>query len=71
MPREPSPLLLLLFRTAYLYTMIIYTACATLGFTGSLIALAATAVLAIGSEIAFVYGTRDEMTDEKALRYMV
>lgn len=69
--REPSTLLLLLFRTAYLYIMIIYAACAALGFTGSVIGFAATAVLAVGSEIAFIQNARDETTDEKELRYMV
>jgi hypothetical protein len=69
--RERSPLLLLLFRIAYSYTLIIYSACAALGFTGSLISLAATVVLAIGSEIAFVYNEREDEAMEKEPRHMV
>ena len=63
--------MLLLFRTAYLYTMIIYTACAVLGFNGASIGLVATATLAVGSEISFMYNEKEETNDEKELRYVV
>ena len=68
---EPSTLLLLLFRTAYLYTMIIYSACLALHFTGALIGLGATTLLAVGSEIAFVYSKTEKSNNEKDLRYVV
>lgn len=69
--REPSTLLLLLFRTAYLYTLIIYAACMVLGFNGALIGLIATTILAVGSEVAFVYNAWDETNGEKELRHIV
>lgn len=63
--------MLLLFRTAYLYIMIIYSACAALGFRGALVGLAATGIVALGSEISFVIDERERIEDEKELRYMV
>lgn len=69
--REPSTLLLLLFRTAYLYTIIIYAACAALGFSGSLVGLTAAAILAVGAEVSFMLTARDELGEEKEVRYMV
>ncbi|KAJ4983172.1 hypothetical protein SVAN01_11315 [Stagonosporopsis vannaccii] len=69
--REPNTLMLLLFRTAYLYTMIIYAACAALGFPGSHIGLAAAIALAVSAELAFVCNIKEEIIEEKELRYMV
>ena len=69
--REPSTLLLLLFRTAYLYILIIYAACMALGFNGALVGLIATTIVAVGSEVAFILNIREEMDREKELRYMV
>jgi hypothetical protein len=69
--REPSILLLLLFRTAYLYTIIIYVACALLGFPVAWIGVTATVMVAFGSEIAFVMNAKEEFNEEKKLRYMV
>lgn len=69
--REPSTLLLLLFRTAYLYTVIIYIACAFLGFPVAWIGVIATVMVAIGSEMAFVMNARKYLNEEKELRYIV
>jgi hypothetical protein len=69
--REPSTLLLLLFRTAYLYTIIIYAACAALGFPIAWIGVTATVIVALGSEIAFLMNAKDDLTEEKELRYIV
>lgn len=69
--REPSTLLLLLFRTAYLYTIIIYAACAALGFPAAWIGVTATVIVAFGSEIAFMINSREEFNEEKEMRYMV
>lgn len=69
--RKPSSLMMLLFRTTYLYTIIIYTACAVLGFPGSMVALAATGVIAVSAEVAFVWNAKEEASDSKELRYMV
>lgn len=69
--REPSTLLLLLFRTAYLYTIIIYVACAALGFPVAWIGVTATMIVAFGSEIAFVMNAKEDFNEEKELRYMV
>ncbi|KAH6638486.1 hypothetical protein C7974DRAFT_423341 [Boeremia exigua] len=57
--RAPSPLLLLLFRTAYLYTMIIYAACAFLGFPGALFGVAAALLLATPKSSASLSENRD------------
>ena len=69
--REPSTLLLLLFRTAYLYIFIIYAACMAFGFDGALIGLIATTMIAVGSEVAFVHNIHEEVDGDKELRYMV
>lgn len=69
--RESSTLFLLLFRTAYLYTIIIYVACAVLGFSVAWIGVTATMMVALGSEIAFVMNAKDDLNEEKELRYMV
>lgn len=69
--REPSTLLLLLFRTAYLYTIIIYVACALLGFPIAWIGVTATVMVALGSEVAFVMNASRDLNEEKELRYMV
>lgn len=74
MSRPSSPLLILLFRIAYAYITIIYAACTTLGFPGAVVGLAATAVVAAGSEIAFLYtygSTTESVVDEKEMRYLV
>lgn len=63
--------MLLLFRIAYLHTMIIYAACASLGFPGSYIGLAATAILAVGAEVELIRTRREEPRDEKEMRHMV
>lgn len=69
--REHSALLLVLFRTAYIHTMIIYSACLALHISGALVGLAATTLLAIGSEISFVYRKTEGPRYGKELRYMV
>lgn len=69
--REPSTLLLLLFRTAYLYIIIIYAACAALGFPVAWIGVIATAIVALGSEISFVMKFEEEYIEEKEMRYIV
>jgi hypothetical protein len=42
-----------------------------LGFNGALIGLIATTILAVGSEVAFVYNAWDETNGEKELRHIV
>lgn len=69
--REESKLMLILFRIAYLYTTILYGACAALGFPGSLIGLAATAFLAMGAEARFAFTTKESIHEKKELRHIV
>lgn len=69
--REQSPLLLLLFRTAYLYTMILYAACMALGFPGSLVGLAVTVGLAVCAETKLLWDTEKDARDGMEIRYMV
>lgn len=63
--------MLILFRIAYLYTTILYGACAALGFPGSLVGLAATALLAMGAEAKYALTTKESFPEEKELRHIV
>lgn len=69
--RGHSTLMLMLFRTAYLYIMTLYTACALLGFPGSVVGLAATAILALSVETRPLWAAKNANIDEKELRYIV
>lgn len=76
--QEPSPLMLLLIRTAYLYIITIYSAFTALGFAGAAIGLAATLALAVGSEVVFMCSERASgevgglgEEKEKEMRYVV
>ncbi|KAF2132949.1 hypothetical protein P153DRAFT_364203 [Dothidotthia symphoricarpi CBS 119687] len=73
MPLALNPLFLILFRTAYLFNILIYTAFTVLGlkYCGTVIGLGASIIVAIGSEIAFVYAREEEGRLWKQERYMV
>jgi hypothetical protein len=72
MASSPDSLLLLLFRTAYLSMAFGFAAFTYLGFArlGTGIGLIATIIVALGSEISFIYERRDERA-RKDERHMV
>lgn len=66
-----SALMVLLFRMTYLYTSVLYAACAALDVPGSVIGLAATAVIAIIMETRPLWAKQEESRDDKEPEYMV
>jgi hypothetical protein len=66
-----TALMVLLFRMTYLYISVLYAACAALEVPGSVIGLAATAVLAIVVETQPLWAKQEEIWDDKEPQYMV
>ena len=64
-------LMVLLFRMTYLYILVLYAACAALNVPGSVIGLAATAVLAIIVETRPLWTKQEEIWDDKEPKHMV
>ncbi|KAF1837464.1 hypothetical protein BDW02DRAFT_128571 [Decorospora gaudefroyi] len=73
MKRRPDGLFLLFFRVMYLSIFTGYTCFTILGFaaTGAVIGLAATVVVAVGSEVAFVITREEEAQKLRQDRYTV
>lgn len=71
MTPESDSLFLLFFRSAYLSMAFGFTSFTFLGFArlGTAIGLVATVIVAMGSEISFIYSKEEEMTwkDERHL----
>jgi len=73
MKTRSDDLFLLLFRVMYLSIFTGYTCFTILGFAaiGTAIGVAATAVVAVGSEVAFVLAKREEAEWLRQERYLV
>ena len=73
MTAESDSLFLLFFRSAYLSMAFGFTAFTFLGFArlGTAIGLVATVVVALGSEISFIYGKKEEEMAWKNARHLV
>ena len=70
---QPSDVFLLFFRVTYLSIFAGHTAFTFLGFSriGTAIGATATLLVAVGSEISFMFAKRDEAERMKDLRYLV
>ncbi|KAI4607687.1 uncharacterized protein J4E88_004162 [Alternaria novae-zelandiae] len=73
MKRRPDGLFLLFFRVMYLTIFTGFTCFTILGFAaiGTGIGIAATVVVAIGSEVAFVLAKKEEAEKRRQERYLV
>jgi hypothetical protein len=73
MPPHSNSLFLLLFRSAYLSMAFGFAAFTLLGFArlGTAIGLVATVAVALGSEVSFLYGRRNEEVGWKDGRHLV
>ena len=73
MKSRPDGLFLLFFRVMYLSIFTGYTCFTILGFAaiGAAIGIAATVVVAVGSEVAFVLVRKDEEQKMRQERYLV
>jgi hypothetical protein len=73
MTTESDSLFLLLFRSAYLSMAFGFTAFTFLGFArlGTALGLVATVVVALGSEISFIYSRKEEEMAWKDERHLV
>jgi hypothetical protein len=73
MKSRPDGLFLLFFRVMYLSIFTAYTCFTLLGFAaiGAAIGIAATVVVAVGSEVAFALAREDEAQKLRHERYLV
>jgi len=73
MKRRPDGLFLLFFRVMYLTIFTGFTCFTILGFAaiGTGIGIAATVIVAIGSEVAFVLAKKEEAEKRRQERYLV